>query len=266
MRSASRDQNVRRRPAPLVGDWRTSGHRAAARVERSPAATRPFVLQPGVNEGHDDPLTQVMHRTSRVLAFGACVLATACGTLQSSSGLSAPAPTTEAVPSATTAGPAPASPSPNAVTASPAPTVAPAPALRSVDHVTSSPRPSPTPRTAPPLTASPTITILPVPPTTRPGATWTPIPNPMIPPGTNGCVPQTPGSIGTRDCVARGLPPGAKVTLTTSGAGGSYLVTWLADVDANGNVPFPWDQQQPGTTVFTVAAGGVVVRFDTTFP
>jgi hypothetical protein len=29
-------------------------------------------------------------------------------------------------------------------------------------------------------------------------------------------------------------------------------------------LPFPWGQQQPGTTVFTVSAGGVVVRFDTT--
>src|SRR4029077_16095125 len=135
---------------------------------------------------------------------------------------------------------------------------------RSADPVTS-PRPSPTLR----ATASPIVTggptILPVPPTSRPGATWTPIPNPMIPPGTNGCVPQSPGSTGTRDCVARGLPPGAKVTLSTSGAGGSYLVTWLADVDANGNVPFPWGQQQPGTTVFTVSSGGCVVRFDTPF-
>jgi hypothetical protein len=90
----------------------------------------------------------------------------------------------------------------------------------------------------------------------------------MIPAGTNGCVPQVPsqpGGRGTRDCVARGLPPGTTVVVSTSGAGGSYLITWLPDVDPNGNVPFPWSQPQAGTTVFTVSAGGVTVRFETTF-
>ena len=89
----------------------------------------------------------------------------------------------------------------------------------------------------------------------------------MVPAGTSGCVPQVPGSGGhaIKDCIARGLPPGAKVTVSTSGTGGNYLFTWLADVDANGYVPFPWSQPQLGTTYFTVSAGGVVVKFETTF-
>ncbi len=89
----------------------------------------------------------------------------------------------------------------------------------------------------------------------------------MIPAGTSGCVPQAAGQgqQGTRDCVARGLPPGAPVTVSTAGAGGSYVVTWLPVVDAGGNVPFPWSQPNAGTTYFTVTAGGVTVKFQTTF-
>jgi hypothetical protein len=106
---------------------------------------------------------------------------------------------------------------------------------------------------------------MPAPATYSPGPTWTPIPNPRIPAGVNGCVTLMVGD-SVRDCVARGLPPRAKVTLNVSGAGGSQTYTWLADVDQNGNVPFPWSQQQTGTTYFSVSAGGVVVRFETTYP
>ena len=70
----------------------------------------------------------------------------------------------------------------------------------------------------------------------------------------------------TRDCVARGLPPGAKVVLDVSGAAGNQRYTWLADVDANGNAPFPWNQGQvKGTTFFSVSAGGVVVKLEITY-
>ncbi|HEX4743887.1 MAG TPA: hypothetical protein VFW12_04370 [Candidatus Limnocylindria bacterium] len=55
------------------------------------------------------------------------------------------------------------------------------------------------------------------------------------------------------------------MTLRVSGAGGNHFYTWLADVDANGNVPFPWGQREKGTTYFAVSAGGVVVNFEHTF-
>ena len=44
------------------------------------------------------------------------------------------------------------------------------------------------------------------------------------------------------------------------------MYDWLADVDKNGNVPFPWNQgQKKGTTFFTVSAGGVEVKFQVTY-
>jgi len=55
------------------------------------------------------------------------------------------------------------------------------------------------------------------------------------------------------------------VTLSATGASSGFY-TWLADVDPQGNVPFPWNQGTAGTTFFTVTAGGVQVKFEITYP
>jgi hypothetical protein len=47
--------------------------------------------------------------------------------------------------------------------------------------------------------------------------------------------------------------------------GTNFLVDWLAPVDPNGNVPFPYGRPSPGTTIFTVRAGGVTVTFEAVF-
>jgi len=70
----------------------------------------------------------------------------------------------------------------------------------------------------------------------------------------------------TTDCVARSLPPGASVTETVNEVGmRTFVVNWLPAVDANGNVPFPYERPGPGKTIFTTTAGGVTVTFEVTF-
>jgi len=86
----------------------------------------------------------------------------------------------------------------------------------------------------------------------------------MLPEGASGCVSPQRGR--TQDCVARGLPAGASVSLTVREIGGStYLVDWLPPVDARGNVPFPYGRPTAGRTVFVVTAGGVTVAFEVEF-
>ena len=63
------------------------------------------------------------------------------------------------------------------------------------------------------------------------------------------------------DCVGRGLPAGAPVTVTVNEIGGSnYFVTWLPPADANGNVPFPYERQGAGRVVFIVAGGSAIIQ------
>ncbi|HKC91780.1 MAG TPA: hypothetical protein VKE23_10690, partial [Candidatus Limnocylindria bacterium] len=70
----------------------------------------------------------------------------------------------------------------------------------------------------------------------------------------------------TTDCVARRLPPGARVTETVNEVGiGTIVIDWLPPVDANGDVPFSYRRPGPGKTIFTTRAGGVEVTFEVTF-
>jgi hypothetical protein len=144
-------------------------------------------------------------------------------------------------------------PSPVAVVTSVPSVVAPTLPPRTPTPVTPSPRPAP-----------PAASVIP-PPQTRvgPTPTWTATPNSSIPPGVNGCVSNR--AYHTTDCVARNLPPGASVVETVNEGGRTFVVDWLPPVDANGNVPFPYERPGPGTTTFTTSAGGVVVTFEVTF-
>jgi hypothetical protein len=128
--------------------------------------------------------------------------------------------------------------------------------------VIATPAAPPTPSPHPP---TPSATVVPAPQTPGPSPTWTATPNAIIPAGVSGCVPEL--FFGrTRDCVARGLPPGAPVSLTANEVGGrTYVVGWLPPVDSNGNVPFPYARSSPGNVVFTVRAGSAVVTFEVTF-
>jgi len=68
------------------------------------------------------------------------------------------------------------------------------------------------------------------------------------------------------DCVGRGLPPGASVTVTVNEIGGAnYFVTWLPPADANGDVPFPYGRNGSGPVVFTVTGGGKTVTWEYTW-
>jgi len=118
-----------------------------------------------------------------------------------------------------------------------------------------------TPSPRPP---TPAASVIP-PPQTRvgPTPTWTATPNSSIPPGVNGCVSNR--AYHTTDCVARNLPAGASVVETLNEGGRTFVIEWLPPVDANGNVPFPYERPGPGTTTFTTSAGGVVVTFEVTF-
>ena len=149
-----------------------------------------------------------------------------------------------------------------AVTATPPLATSPAPQ-------TATPSPLPPPRTSTPVTPSPrpptpAASVIP-PPQTRvgPTPTWTATPNSSIPPGVNGCVSNR--AYHTTDCVARNLPAGASVVETLNEGGRTFVIEWLPPVDANGNVPFPYERPGPGTTTFTTSAGGVVVTFEVTF-
>jgi hypothetical protein len=150
-----------------------------------------------------------------------------------------------------------------AVTTTPPLAISPAPQTPSLSP-TSPPR-TPTPVTPTPQPSAPTATVIP-PPQTRvgPTPTWTATPNASLPPGVSGCVSNRARS--TTDCVARHLPPGAGVTETVNEVGTrTFVVNWLPPVDANGNVPFPYERPSAGKTIFTTNAGGVEVTFEVTF-
>jgi hypothetical protein len=69
------------------------------------------------------------------------------------------------------------------------------------------------------------------------------------------------------DCIARGLPPGAKVTVNAVEVGSAtYVVDWLPPADASGDVPFPYRRPDPGAVIFTVTGGGVTVTWQTIWP
>jgi hypothetical protein len=55
------------------------------------------------------------------------------------------------------------------------------------------------------------------------------------------------------------------VVVTVNDGRTSQAYTFLPPVDPDGNVPFPYGRPEPGTTVFTVQAGGVTVTFEATF-
>lgn len=56
------------------------------------------------------------------------------------------------------------------------------------------------------------------------------------------------------------------MTLTVNEVGSrTFVVNWLPPVDANGNVPFPYERPGAGETIFTTTAGGVTVTFQMTF-